>query len=130
MTMRAADNPQSLITLARAAQALGVCDRQLRSLIKEGALRFVNVGIGARPSYRIAPAELQAFILRRTALCQKSEDLPDEKVKQSGVTTSKSEVIDFAARRAARREETLKKRSQRFAQRPKPKVRSRGPKNQ
>lgn len=102
--MRAADNPQALVTLARAAEALGVCDRQLRSLIKGGELHFVNVGVGARPSYRIAPAEIQAFIARKTIAATDEPTLPDS-----------PPVIDFAQMHADRQAEAAVRRLARYA---------------
>lgn len=97
----------ALLGLDAAAEALGICERQLRALIKEGQLRFVNVGVGARPSYRIAPAEIQAFIANRTA---SATDAPAPEPDPDSPP-----VIDFARMRAERQAETALRRLERYA---------------
>ncbi|WP_414684831.1 helix-turn-helix domain-containing protein [Methylosinus sp.] len=100
--MHEVGSPGALVSAAQAAGRLGVSERQLRELIRDGKLPYVNVGLGVRPAYRLRPADLEAFILQRTAICQKLEASTSGGAPANGSTTSKSEVIDFAARRAQR----------------------------
>jgi len=92
----------ALLSVAAAAARLCVSERQVRDLIRDGKLPYVNVGLGTQPAYRLRPADLEAFILQRTAICQKSEASTNAPAPANGSMTSKSEVIDFAARRAQR----------------------------
>ncbi|MCX7898510.1 MAG: helix-turn-helix domain-containing protein [Methylocystis sp.] len=54
-----------MISAQEAAQRLGICERQLRALVRDGKLPFVNVGVGKRPAYRFRPIDIEAFILHR-----------------------------------------------------------------
>jgi excisionase family DNA binding protein len=111
----------ALLSTAAAAGFLGISERQLRELIRGGKLPYVNVGLAERPAYRLRPADLEAFIQLRTATCQKSEVSTSAPARANGSTTCKSEVIDFAARRAQRSAATPKNGSSRSGRRRKPK---------
>ena len=51
---------EPLLTPKEAAAAIGVCEDTLRSLVRAGELRFINVGTGKRRKlYRFAPSDLQ-----------------------------------------------------------------------
>jgi excisionase family DNA binding protein len=106
---------RALMSTAVAAELLGVSERQLRDLIKGGKIPFVNVGLAERPAYRLRPVDIEAFILQRTTTCQKSEVSTNAAAPAIGSMTSKSEVIDFAARRAQRTGGTQKSGSRRSA---------------
>ncbi|PWB84374.1 MAG: DNA-binding protein [Methylocystaceae bacterium] len=93
---------------------LGVSERQLRDLIRDGKIPFVNVGLAGRPAYRLRPVDIEAFIIQRTGICQKSEVSTNAAAPAIGSTTSKSEVVDFAARRAQRTGRTQKSGRQKF----------------
>jgi excisionase family DNA binding protein len=108
----------ALVSTAAAAALLGVSERQLRDLIRDGKIPFVNVGLAERPAYRLRPVDIEAFIVQRTTICQKSEASTNAAAPAIGSTTSKSEVIDFAARRAQRTGGTPKSGS-RHSARPK-----------
>jgi excisionase family DNA binding protein len=111
----------ALVSAAAAAAQLGVSERQLRELIRDGKIPFVNVGAATRPAYRLRPVDIEAFILQRTTICQKSEVSTNAAAPAIGFTTSKSEVIDFAARRAQRTGGTQKSGSRRSGKRKLPK---------
>lgn len=92
-----------LLTTAEAAARLGICERQLRGLVADGAIPIVNVGRdGKRKTIRFSIQHLDDFISHRVTICQKSEASTSARAPALGPMTSKSEVIDFAARRASR----------------------------
>lgn len=88
-----------LMNLEEASGILGICGRQMRKIIKEGKIPFVNVGNKTRPAYRFRPADIEAFISGRITVCQpKSQASSNEAT--SGITISGFKVIDFTDRRA------------------------------
>jgi excisionase family DNA binding protein len=111
---------KALLTVAAAAGLLGVSERQLRELIRSGKLPYVDVGLAERPAYRLRPADLEAFILQRTAISRKSEVSTSAAVPANGSTTFKYEVIDFAARQAQK----IDARQKEGRGKPSPKARS------
>lgn len=105
----------ALLSMAAAATQLGVSERQLRELIRDGKIPFVNVGLAERPAYRLRPVDIEAFIIQRTTVCQKSEASISAAAPATGSTTSKFEVIDFVERRAQRTGATPKDSLKPFA---------------
>lgn len=106
--------PPDLLNIDQAAKRLGICGRQLRSLVKEGQIPFVNVGGGDRAAYRFRPVDIEAFISVRLQICVKSEVSTSETPRARGSTTSKFGVIDFVARRNERLGATPKNGSRSF----------------
>ena len=91
-----------LVTLSEAAARLRMSDRQLRGHARAGNIAYTNVGLKQRPAYRFRAADIAAFELSRTNLWQKSEGSTAARATRDGPTTLSSQVIDFAARQAAR----------------------------
>jgi len=88
---------QSLLSPADAAERLGISDRQLRALTCSGAIRYVNIGLGAkREARRYDPADLAQFMEERRCQSLKGQD------NRSTATTSAIVVHDFRERRLAR----------------------------
>ena len=54
-----------LIDMKHAAGSLGICERQLRKLIKGGEVAAINIGTGERPSWRFHPNDIEDLIARR-----------------------------------------------------------------
>lgn len=54
-----------LLTVDEIAARLEVNSERVRRWIKEGQLAAANVGTEKKPEYRIAPADIQAFLARR-----------------------------------------------------------------
>jgi hypothetical protein len=97
-----------LLTAAQAAGDLNITVEQLLQHVKDGALRYINVGRGRkRPRYRFEPSDLDAFKAARTTLeqqpCPSSSRRSPHPISGS---VSKSNVVGFSARRAARLEKT------------------------
>jgi len=55
----------TLIHMTQAAEELGICERQLRKLIRSGDVAAINIGTGGRPSWRFSPADLDNFKSRQ-----------------------------------------------------------------
>ncbi len=55
------------ITPPALARRLGVNTHKVLAWIARGELRAINLGDGSRPRWRILPADLEAFLDRRTA---------------------------------------------------------------
>ncbi len=55
----------TLVPIRSAADTLGICERQLRKLVRSGEVAAINVGTGERPSWRFHPSDLDDFIARR-----------------------------------------------------------------
>ena len=87
-----------LIDLEDAASYLGVCERHLRKIIKDGKIKFVDLGTKSRPAYRFRPSDIDEFISRRTMICAPKLQASLNEVN-IGTTISSYEVIDFAALR-------------------------------
>lgn len=55
-----------LLSPKEVAERLAISERQLRSLTREGAISYINVGLGSkRPAMRYDPADVEAFIESR-----------------------------------------------------------------
>lgn len=96
--------PGALPDIVEAARRLNVTEEKIRTFVRAGALRFINVGHGTkRPRYRFTDADLQDFIDSR-----KQQDIPQcqfskpQSPRRISGTTSSSTVIGFTALRAAR----------------------------
>jgi hypothetical protein len=92
------------------AAMLGVTEEKVRTFVRSGELRYINVGQGTkRPRYRFADSDIKELIERRTQQdipqCQFSR--PQSPRRISG-TTSKSTVVGFTALRAAQTAKTPK----------------------
>ncbi len=87
-----------LIPMSQAATDLGVCERQLRKLIKSGDVAAINIGTGERPSWRFDPSDIDSFISRRRRMQCPSEASTTTKSSAVTSTTSGFEVIDFEDR--------------------------------
>ena len=100
---RKSADPDAPFTFQQAAEHLGMSLRTLRGHVKDGSIRYLDVGRKAstRPCYRFTHADLDDFKTKHskqeTAPCPSSA-----KARRSITTTSKSGVLDFAALRAAR----------------------------
>ena len=90
-----------LIGLEDAATYLGVCERHLRKIIKDGKIKFVDLGTKSRPAYRFRPSDIDEFISRRTMICEPKSKASSNEVK-IGTTISSYAVIDFVAQRKSR----------------------------
>jgi len=105
-----------LLTPELAAEELGISSRQLRELTYEGAIPFINVGRGDRPSRRYDMADIEAFKAeRKTTLCPSSS----AQVQTRTASTSASKVLDIQAILAARIKEKRSASSNKPAKRPK-----------
>jgi excisionase family DNA binding protein len=63
--LRTAEQEQAAfrhLTTAEVADRLNVSRTQVVALIRAKKLRAIDVGVGSRPEYRIAPADLDAFL--------------------------------------------------------------------
>ena len=86
----------NLLSPAAAAERLGISDRQLRALTCSGAIRYVNIGLGAkREARRYDPADLADFMEARRCQSTKGQD------NRSTATTSAIVVHDFQELRRA-----------------------------
>ncbi len=63
---RQSDGTEPLLTTGEAAARLHVTPDHVVDLIHANRLRAVNVSFGKRPTWRIDPADLEAFIVGRT----------------------------------------------------------------
>lgn len=63
-----AHQPDPLLTVDQVAERLQLSPWQVRALIRGRKLAAINISAGARPSYRIRPSALDAFLrIRRVA---------------------------------------------------------------
>ena len=97
-----------LLTPKEAAARLAITVDQLHQLVSDGEIAYIAVGRGQkRPRRRFTDADLEAFIERR-----RRRDVflpPSPKTRRITTSTSGSEVVGFAALRAARLEKKLEK---------------------
>ena len=91
-----------LLNLKEVAQRLQISVEQVRGLVGDGELSYINLGRGKkRPRMRFAEEDVDALIERRRrkitpCLSTSRKSLP------TGSTTSRSHVVGFMAQRAAR----------------------------
>lgn len=98
---------RALLSPSQAARELCISEKQLRSLTCAGAIRYINIGLGAkRETRRYDPADLEAF--REARACLSSNVPANLNIRM----TSAFEAIDFQAaldaRRAGRQKPTRK----------------------
>jgi excisionase family DNA binding protein len=98
-----------LFDIKEAAKRLNTSQDQVKGLVEEGRLSYVNIGRGTkRPRYRFTDADIAAFIEanrnREPSLCRFSKS---GEVRTTN-TISKSVVVGFMAQRNARRAEKQK----------------------
>jgi len=67
-----------MLTPPEAAKVLRVSPRRIRSEIEAGRLRAINLGTGKRPSYRIDPDDLRAFLAKLATAPQRVSHPPPE----------------------------------------------------
>jgi excisionase family DNA binding protein len=87
----------TLLTLAQAAEKLGVCERTVREHVKARRLRFINLGRGSkRVCMRFDPADLAAFVdaMRQTM----PGPAPIMRRLRSNGTGSSGDILGFKAR--------------------------------
>src|SRR5262245_33870793 len=94
-------NNGPLLTTKEVAADLQCSRKTLLGHVKDGSLRYVNVGRGeVRPTYRFFSDDVAEFKLRRA-----KRDAPcrsiSTKRRRSGISTSKCEIIAFTALRDA-----------------------------
>jgi DNA-binding transcriptional MerR regulator len=92
-----------------AADCLGVSVKTLNGYVRDGELRYINVGRGTKKlRRRFTDEDLQELIQRRA-----QRDVPcrstSTKTARSTTSTSNSKVIGFMALRDARADEKLKR---------------------
>jgi hypothetical protein len=96
-------SPDRLLTQREAAARIGIAEKTLRGHVDSGALRYVLIGHGTkRPRKMFAASDLQEFIANQTRKDAPVWQSSKTKVRHSGDTTSRSEIIGFTARRSAR----------------------------
>jgi excisionase family DNA binding protein len=88
------------LTVAQAAVWLSASEKTVRQLMKDRELPFIDIGSGkVRAAPRIKIEDLEQFEEKRRG----QKKWPSTKEAKSTITSSSTEVIDFAALRAARR---------------------------
>ncbi|MBN8968983.1 MAG: helix-turn-helix domain-containing protein [Rhizobiales bacterium] len=93
-----------LLTVEEAAARLRMSDKQLRGHIRAGNIPFINVGLKTRPSYRFRASDIVEFELSRATACgTQCAGSTAGRVRTTGPMMSSYVVIDFAARRVARK---------------------------
>lgn len=92
---------ENLLRMNEVAARLAISVRQLRQLIADGSLPYVNVGRGLkRPSYRFRPADIREFVSARV---QTAAARPRLGTGRRSKMLKPIEVIDFAQLRAEAR---------------------------
>ena len=99
-----------LLTLKEAAERMAISEKHLLAFVKNGSIPFLNVGLGGvRPSYRFRPEALDAWERQREQWQESAKQgCSSVKERRSSNTTSASQVLDFAALRAAQKGEKPK----------------------
>ena len=91
-------DPERWLTIKQAAARLNLGERTLRQLVDDGELAYVDVGGGReRRSMRFTPQDIEAFLAKR-----RGQSWPSTNAAKPIGTSSTTEVVDFAALRAAR----------------------------
>jgi excisionase family DNA binding protein len=92
----------ALLLPAEAARRLRITLDQLFAFVRDGELRYVNVGRGTkRPRYRFTDGDINEWIEERKELEAPCPSTNRKNRHLTGGTTSKSVVNGFMARRAA-----------------------------
>jgi hypothetical protein len=100
---RKAATSDGLLDIPAAASRLNITAEKVRAFVRDGDLKYVNVGHGSKkPRYRFEDSDINAFIEKRRQQdippCQSSK--PQSPRRIIG-TTSRSNVVGFMAQRAA-----------------------------
>ncbi|MBN9039853.1 MAG: helix-turn-helix domain-containing protein [Rhizobiales bacterium] len=91
------------MTIEQIAQRLNSSPDHVKALVKDGSLKFVNIGRGKkRPRYRFAESDLAEFVERRTIREAQPCQFSESKTHRSITTNSGSKVIGFAELRKLR----------------------------
>jgi excisionase family DNA binding protein len=115
MIQACSDAPRSpLLTVREAADTLGISVKTLRGHIRNGRVRYVNVGLGEfRPRYRFEESDLIEFKeanRRRNAEAISCRSIA-RKAPRSTTSISSGEVIAFTDQRRQRTSEKLKRQN-------------------
>lgn len=106
MTAGHANDNNRLLTPEQAAARLTITEDHLRALVANGAIGYINVGLGKkRPRRRFTEADIDDFIERRRG---REVPCPSIKTHDRHITrlTSGTAAIGFMAQRNARRGQT------------------------
>src|ERR1700681_4055563 len=89
----------TLLTLREAAARLNITPNQVRGLIDDGNLKYINVGRGKiKPRYRFAETDIDEFLDRRRTREEPSCLSSSRKSPRRTIgSVSKSTVIGFTA---------------------------------
>ena len=99
-----------LKTPKQAAERLQISVEQLIGFVRDGELRYVNLGRGKkRPRRMFTDDDLEELIERRKRKEATGCLSTDQPSRRTGNSTSKSEVIAFTARPSARSAEKPKR---------------------
>jgi len=94
--------PDGLLTPAEAAARLRITEEQLSAFVRDGELRYVNMGRGTkRPRYRFTEADICELIEKRKEQDFQCLSSNRKSPHRTTGTTSKSVVVGFMDRRAA-----------------------------
>jgi hypothetical protein len=92
--------PDGLVLPPQAADKLNVTVEQLFGFVRDGELRYINIGRGSkRPRYAFTDADINELIEKRQtreATCPSTNPKSRRRISS---TTSKSIVVGFTARR-------------------------------
>jgi excisionase family DNA binding protein len=99
-----------LRTAVEAAEWLGITPEQVSAFVRDGELRYINMGRGAkRPRYRFAEADLNELIEKRKEQGVQCLFSNRASPRHTGGTTSSSLVVGFTALREAQIAAKLKR---------------------
>jgi excisionase family DNA binding protein len=92
-----------VLTIQQVAARLQVSVKQVRKLVDDGDLRYINVGRGSKHrAMRFKPADVEECIRQLTKRNVPSCPSTSRRTRLTTNTTSSAEVIGFTARRNAR----------------------------
>src|SRR5260221_9628468 len=102
--------PANLLTLNEAAARLRITPDQVKGLVDDGKLKYINVGRGKKtPRYRFAETDLADFIDARRTREEPRWQFSKRPGRRSTSMTQSSKVIGFAALREQRTSAKLKR---------------------
>ena len=94
---------EKLLDPKDAAARLNITEEQVRAFARDGDLKFINMGRGAkRPRYRFSAADIDELIAKRKGLETQCRSTNPQNPHRISGTTSRSTVVGFTALRAAR----------------------------
>ena len=95
----------ALLTITDVADRLRISTKQVRKLVDDGLLRYINIGRGSKHrAMRFTPADVEACITQLAKRNVPSCLSTRSKSRRTTTWTSSGEVIGFTARRSARAE--------------------------